>query len=398
MRHRHFFHHLGLLSIVLTAMGSAPAFAYGGGHGGGGHGGGGHGGSLGGGGMHASGGTHFGGASSSSHFSMASRPSHSVASVAHGAPAFNAGHSFAQTVPSSRSAGHNFALPGAAHTGSHFSAEHFSGDHGAAWDQHGRGFDHHFAGQFDHGHNFFDHGHGFFDHDHGFGHFRPFVVVPFAYGYGGYPYYAGAYDYYDPYGSYGYPYYANEYPYSTGYASYSDTGPLYTDATSGTTDLAEQPPPADTNVEGDQSPGEQLLAESIAAFRGGNDRDAIRLANHAAVEMPRSAKPHELMSLALFALGDYRGATAEAHVALTLGSVSDWATLYGYYGNVDTYTSQLRALEQYVQGNLSAPEGHFLLGYQDLMMGHKEAAKEEFQQVLRLAPQDKLAQQLLQQP
>ncbi len=79
------------------------------------------------------------------------------------------------------------------------------------------------------------------------------------------------------------------------------------------------------------------------AFQAGKYRDAVRMANHAAVESPRNPKAAELMSLALFADGDYRSAAAQAHAALTLGPVTTWNTLRGYYGNdVESYTTQLR--------------------------------------------------------
>jgi Flp pilus assembly protein TadD len=54
----------------------------------------------------------------------------------------------------------------------------------------------------------------------------------------------------------------------------------------------------------------------IQAFQQGNYRDALRLASHAAVDSPRNARVHELLSLPMFALKDYRGAAMEAHAAV----------------------------------------------------------------------------------
>ena len=59
------------------------------------------------------------------------------------------------------------------------------------------------------------------------------------------------------------------------------------------------------------------------AFRSGNYREALRLAGHAAVDSPQDPAVHELMSLALFASKDYRGAALEAHAALSLGPAID---------------------------------------------------------------------------
>ena len=56
----------------------------------------------------------------------------------------------------------------------------------------------------------------------------------------------------------------------------------------------------------------------------------------------------------------------------------DWPKLYGIYGNVDTYTRQLRALERFVAKTPSANEGRFLLGFQYAMLGHQAAARSQF--------------------
>ncbi len=101
--------------------------------------------------------------------------------------------------------------------------------------------------------------------------------------------------------------------------------------------------------------------------------------------------------LGLFAIGEYRGAAMEAHAVASLGKTPDWPKLYSFYGKVDPYTDQLRALEKYVAKNPAAPEGRFLLGFQYLMAGHRDAAKDEFLHALKLAPKDKLAAQLLTQ-
>ena len=123
--------------------------------------------------------------------------------------------------------------------------------------------------------------------------------------------------------------------------------------------------PTESSIE----PSQEYFAQAREIFQSGQYQDALRLAGHAAVEAPRNPEVHELASLALFALKDYRGATMEAHAALTLGPPIDWPTLYSYYENVDTYTNQLRALEKFVHDNPKAPEGHFLLGYQFIMTG-----------------------------
>jgi hypothetical protein len=158
-------------------------------------------------------------------------------------------------------------------------------------------------------------------------------------------------------------------------------------------DLADQGP---VDQGGSSNAGAMFFSQAEGAFRGGKYHDALRLANHAAVESPRNPKSAELMSLALFADGDYRGAAAQAHAALTLGPVSNWNTLRGYYDDdVDTYTKQLRALESYTRDKPTAPEGHFLLAYQYLMTGYTKQAVKQLAEVVKLAPHDKLSAELL---
>jgi tetratricopeptide (TPR) repeat protein len=133
------------------------------------------------------------------------------------------------------------------------------------------------------------------------------------------------------------------------------------------------------------------------AFLNGNYREALRLAGHAAVDNPQDAAVHELMSLALFALKDYRGAAMEAHAALSLGPAINWETLFAYYGNAETYTTQLRALEAFVGDNPKKPEGRFLLGYHYIMTGHPDVAKKQLEAAVAITPGDKLAAELLKQ-
>ena len=99
----------------------------------------------------------------------------------------------------------------------------------------------------------------------------------------------------------------------------------------------------------------------------------------------------------MFALGNYRAATMEAHAILSLGGRSDWATIAGFYGNPADYTPQLRALEKYVNEHPTEPGSRFLLGYEYLTIGSRADAISQFAQASSLAPKDKLATQVLRQ-
>jgi tetratricopeptide (TPR) repeat protein len=141
----------------------------------------------------------------------------------------------------------------------------------------------------------------------------------------------------------------------------------------------------------------RYYAAARTAFRQGDYRNAIRLASHAAIESSHKAQIHELLSLALFASGEYDDASSAAHAVLAKGAVSDWNLLFGYYGDVDRYTEQLRALERYTIEHPESAAERFLLGYHYLMIGEPEKARDEFAQTVRLNPSDKLAQRYLNQ-
>ena len=176
-------------------------------------------------------------------------------------------------------------------------------------------------------------------------------------------------------------------------------GPAIDQPPPDTTAQSDQPPPVSTSQYNGSSatsdPGAEYFAQAETAFRQGQYREAVRLANHAAVDAPQNFKAHELMSLGMFAISDFRGAALEAHAAAALGPVSDWATLVGYYGDAAAYTTQLRALEKFTRENPKAADARFLMAYHYLMTGQQPAAIEQLQAVTRLAPNDRLAADLL---
>jgi hypothetical protein len=139
-----------------------------------------------------------------------------------------------------------------------------------------------------------------------------------------------------------------------------------------------------------------FYSQAIAAFQQGDYRNATRLAGHAAVDEPKNPDVHMLLSLGLFAVGQYRGAAAEAHAVVALGKIPDWPSVIAIYGNdVAAYTKQLRTLEKSVRDNPTAPESQFLLGFHYLIDGHKDAAQDPFLQALKLTPRDDMAARLL---
>jgi len=65
------------------------------------------------------------------------------------------------------------------------------------------------------------------------------------------------------------------------------------------------------------------------------------------------------------------------------------------YPDVNVYTAQLRALEAYTKSNPDKTDSRFLLAYHYMTTEHPEAAVPQLQAVVRLAPNDRLAAELL---
>ena len=194
---------------------------------------------------------------------------------------------------------------------------------------------------------------------------------------GGYGWwYPGYYDY----GSNDYPYY-----YGDNYA-YADTG------TPASTAVEPQQQPDQGAAEGQ---GSEYLDQAIQAFQAGNFSNAMRMAEHAIVDSPRDAEAHEVVSLAAMANKDYRTAATEAHAVIALGGVPSWNQVYAIYQNVDTYTSQLRGLEDYVKAHPKSAEGQFLLGVQYMTTGYSSDAHDHLTLAAQLTPKDKIVQDLL---
>jgi tetratricopeptide (TPR) repeat protein len=111
--------------------------------------------------------------------------------------------------------------------------------------------------------------------------------------------------------------------------------------------------------------------------------------------LPSDATLHEFLALTLFAQGKYRDAAATIYAVLAAGPGWDWDTMKFLYGNDKVYTEQLRALEAFVTENPKAVYGRFLLAYQYLVLGSKDTAIKQLEEVVRLQPGDKLSAGIL---
>ncbi|AMV20290.1 tetratricopeptide repeat protein [Planctomyces sp. SH-PL14] len=145
--------------------------------------------------------------------------------------------------------------------------------------------------------------------------------------------------------------------------------------------------------------GEDPLTEAFnlarVSFYNGDYQDALKRTNDALVKAPRDAAINEFRSLCLFALGQYRDSAATIHSVLAAGPGWDWTTMISLYQNQDTYTAQLRALEDAAKASPDAADLRFLLAYHYITCDHKDAAVVMLKEVVRLQPKDELAAELV---
>jgi hypothetical protein len=218
----------------------------------------------------------------------------------------------------------------------------------------------------------------------------------------GYPFY-GSYGYspwgyggyYNPwwYGGYGgYPVY--DYGYDNGYdiGTYGGSSASYY--------TTEQPQYSETR-QAQSSEGMTYLRRAEQAFRAGRYDEAVRWANHAAVELPQNGRLFLLLGQALFAIGQYGPAAGAIHQGMTVADPDEWGYVVKnfrtYYGNGNDYTTQLRALEKFAAEHPDAAYGHFLLGYHYGFLGYPKEAQQQLGQAVGLEQRDQLAGKLLEQ-
>ena len=138
-----------------------------------------------------------------------------------------------------------------------------------------------------------------------------------------------------------------------------------------------------------------LLDAARSAFMQGDYPTALAQVDQAIAQVPNDTVLHEFRGLVLFALGRYKEAAAADYAVLSAGPGWDWTTLSGLYPNVEVYTGQLRALEQYAKTHPAASEAKFLLADNYLTCGYTDAAAAQLKEVVRLDPKDQLSAQLL---
>jgi tetratricopeptide (TPR) repeat protein len=139
----------------------------------------------------------------------------------------------------------------------------------------------------------------------------------------------------------------------------------------------------------------RLFDQASAAFARGAYAEAQGLAEKAIQKLPGDATLHEFRALTLFARGKYQDSAAAIYAVLAVGPGWDWQTLKSLYPNTETYTKQLRALEQFQRNNPDKGYASLLLAYHYLTLESLDAATKQLQNAVKAEPKDQLSAQLL---
>jgi len=193
--------------------------------------------------------------------------------------------------------------------------------------------------------------------------------------------------------------------YNWGYSNYYN--PYYGAGYGGNTVVVEQPIVYDYSqpIDAQSTPPEQAVTDQAVstfdtarqAFKAGDYPRALDLVDQALKSTPNDPTLHEFRALTLFALKRYAEAAAPLYAVLSVGPGWDWTTLISLYGDPETYTQQLRALEAFTTQNPNSAAAHFVLAYQYLTTEHADAAVRHLKMVAALLPKDTLSAQLIQQ-
>ncbi len=143
------------------------------------------------------------------------------------------------------------------------------------------------------------------------------------------------------------------------------------------------------------APANSLVDDALANFRSGSYVAALAGLDKAVKASPNDSVLHELRALTLFALGRYPEAAATLNSLLATAPGMDWTSLSNLYDSVDTYTAQLRRLEDFCRGHRDDAAAHFVLAYHYLVAGHPEEAADALEVVVAKQPGDLVAKQML---
>jgi len=182
---------------------------------------------------------------------------------------------------------------------------------------------------------------------------------------------------------------------STGTRVYTNPFVYGTPITVGSVNYANPLPIPSTTMPTVNEEATGPFGEARTAFRRGDYKTALSKVDEAIKKVSDDMTLHEFRALCLFALKDYKQAAQVIYPVLAAGPGWNWETIKGLYGDPDTYTAQLRALEEYYTANPKEASASFLLAYHYLVLDYPKNARTHLQHVTELLPNDPLAPELL---
>ena len=254
----------------------------------------------------------------------------------------------------------------------------------------------------------YGYGGGFSNRGYGYGYRYPYYGYGFGgglvssllfgyggYGYGGYGRGYGGWGYgYPYYGGYGYSGYSNGLNYmGAAYYPYGVGGNQYAAVVTNlpTSAISSPQPQTAASAGGFAEQGE-------ASFKAGDYKGAVYAWRHAAVDNSQNPVLMLMLGQALFATGNFEEAAGATHAAMSQLSKDQWGAVVSnsreLYGNLQDYTTQLRALEQATKDKPNDPALRLLMGYHYAYLGYPQQAVDQLDKGLSIAPQDEIAKQL----
>jgi tetratricopeptide (TPR) repeat protein len=185
------------------------------------------------------------------------------------------------------------------------------------------------------------------------------------------------------------PYYEVPAATTTAVYNYSQPVVVYSNTTSNTTTENNAADNAANSVDYSR------FDECLQLFQAGNFRQALVACDDAITKSPNDPVMHEVRALIQFALGQYASSAAVLNSLLASSPGMDWTTMSSLYDDIDTYTEQLRMLEQYCKSNPKDAPAQFVLAYHYMVAGYAEEAADVLEVVVALQPKDLVAKQML---
>ncbi len=174
-----------------------------------------------------------------------------------------------------------------------------------------------------------------------------------------------------------------------------------TPADAAVTALAPQLAGADpkANAGGALPSAEEYAQIGESSFKARDYKSAVRAWRHGIVDDPDNGVLVLMLAQGMFATEQFNESAGATQFAMQSLPPEKWdVVIKNYrelYGKVDDYTAQLRALEKAAKEKTDDPGLRFLLGYHYGFLGFPKEAVVQLEKCVSLAPEDDMAQKLL---